>query len=181
VRPILLGALVVMCTAVAPTATLTAQRVVVGIGGGALIPAGDYGANDKVGWHVLGLAEVRPSALPVSLRVDATHSRTTHQGGVGGASKLDGVTGDLVRYGRLPRALGGFYLVGGVGLYHVRVDVTGFSSAFETKVAFNGGVGVLAATRAARMFWEARFISVRTSGGTTSFIPISAGVSFGLN
>ena len=92
-----------------------------------------------------------------------------------------GVTGDLVRYGRLPRALGGFYLVGGVGLYHVRVDVTSFSSAFETKVAFNGGVGVLAATRAARMFWEARFISVRTSGGTTSFIPISAGVSFGLN
>src|SRR5205823_5903493 len=87
VRPILLGALVVMCTAVAPTATLTAQRVVVGIGGGALIPAGDYGANDKVGWHVLGLAEVRPSALPVSLRVDATHSRTTHQGGGGGDRK----------------------------------------------------------------------------------------------
>ena len=72
-------------------------------------------------------------------------------------------------------------MVGGVGLYHVRVDVTGFSPAFETKVAFNGGVGVLAATRAARMFWEARFISLRTSGGTTSFIPISAGVSFGLN
>ena len=72
-------------------------------------------------------------------------------------------------------------MVGGVGLYHVRVDVTGFSSTSETKVAFNGGVGVLAATRATRVFWEARFINVRTGGGATSFIPISAGVSFGLN
>ena len=179
-RPIPLGALVVLCTSVAPTATLTAQTVVVGIGGGALIPAGDYGANDKVGWHVLGMAEVRPSALPFSLRLEATYSRSTHRGDVGGASKLDGVTADLVWHVRLPRVPGRFYLVGGVGLYDVRVDVTGFSSASQTKVAFGGGVGWCAGTGATKMFGEARFISARTSGGASSFIPISAGVSFGL-
>jgi len=67
-------------------------------------------------------------------------------------------------------------------LYHVSVDVTGFSTASETKVAFSAGVGVLAATRGTRIFWEARFTSVGTGGSATSFvfIPISAGVSFGL-
>ena len=174
--------LVVLCTSIAPTATLAAQAVAVGIGGGALIPAGDYGANDKVGWHVLGMAEVRPSTLPVSVRVDAMYSRTAHQGGVGGDSKLNGVMGDLVWQPRLPGVLGRLYLLGGVGLYHVSVDVTGFSSASATKVAFSAGVGVLAATRGTRIFWEARFTSVGTGGSATSFvfIPISAGVSFGL-
>jgi hypothetical protein len=173
-------ALVLVVASVPGAETLQAQHVHVSIGGGVIIPMSAYGANDDVGWHVLGRGEASLPVSRMSIRVAALYGETTHKGGVAGASRLGGASGDLVWHPPLPRVLPRLDLLGGIGFYHVTVDATGLGSLSESKVAFDGGVGLSAGLRNATFFGEARFISVRTSGDATSFIPISVGVSFSL-
>ena len=94
-----------------------------------------------------------------------------------GKSKLLGANADLARdFRRVNPA--GFYLLGGVGTYHVKPEVSGLSSPSETRFAWNGGAGGRLDVGATRRFLKSRYVSGSTSGGKTSFIPVTAGVSF---
>jgi opacity protein-like surface antigen len=179
-KRILLGALVVAAVSAAGAAAVQAQGAQLGLGGGVINPTGDYATADKAGWHGLGTLEFSIPAAPTSIRIDAMYGQTSHKGTFGGNTKLFGSTADLVWHAGLPKAPARFYLLGGLGFYNVKVDVTGFPSTSESKFAFDLGAGVSAGMGSAKFFGEARFISVRTSGGATNFIPISVGVLFGL-
>jgi hypothetical protein len=176
----LLNAFVVAAMSAAGAATLQAQSAQLGLGGGIIIPSGDYGTADKAGWHGLAMVEFSLPASPASIRFDAMYGQTSHNNNVGGNTKLAGGTADLVWHAGLPKAPARFYLLGGLGYYNVKVDVTGVGSASASKFAFDLGAGVSAGMGSAKFFGEARFISVRTSGSATNFIPISVGVLFGL-
>lgn len=178
-KRIMLSALVVAAASAAGTTTLNAQSAQLGLGGGVIIPTGDYGTADKSGWHGLGLVEISVPLSPVSVRVDAMYGQTSHKN-ISGNTKLAGSTADVVWHAGLPKAPARFYLLGGLGFYNVKVEVPGFVTASESKVAFDLGAGVSAGMGSAKFFGEARFISVRTSGGATNFIPLSVGVLFGL-
>jgi opacity protein-like surface antigen len=72
------------------------------------------------------------------------------------------------------------YVMGGLGLSNVKIDVSG-TSASETKVAFGFGAGVSLpmGTGGSRLFAETRYTSVSTSGSSTTFLPLVVGISFG--
>jgi hypothetical protein len=175
----LLNALVVAAVSAAGAATLQAQSAQLGLGGGVIIPIGDFGTADKLGWHGLGMVEFSLPASPAAIRIDAMYGQTSHKS-AGGNTKLVGGTADLVWHMGPSKAPARLYLLGGLGYYNVKVDVTGLGSVSESKFAFDLGAGVSAGMGGAKFFGEARFISVRTSGGATNFIPISVGVLFGL-
>jgi hypothetical protein len=176
----LLNALVVAAVSAAGAAPLQAQSAQLGLGGGVIIPSGDYSTADKAGWHGLGMVEFSLPASPASIRIDAMYGQTSHNNNVGGNTKVAGGTADLVWHAGVPKAPARFYVLGGLGFYNVKVDVTGIGSASESKFTFDLGAGVSAGMGGAKFFGEARFISVRTSGGATNFIPLSVGVLFGL-
>lgn len=128
----------------------------------------------------MGTGEASVGGLPVSIRADAMYGTTTHQGGTGGSTRLTGMTVDLVWHVTALPLLQRFYLLGGPGLYSVRVGVAGFAPASETRLGLAGGLGGVAALGTTRIFGEARYINVLTNGSVTDFILLSAGVSFRL-
>jgi hypothetical protein len=67
------------------------------------------------------------------------------------------------------------YMLAGAGLYHV-----GANGGGETKPAFDAGTGVSLGVGPMKVFGEARFITVRTSGSALNFFPVSVGLTFGM-
>jgi len=175
------GFLAVCCMALAGIAAAQAPSVRFGLGGGAIVPVGDYKEADKIGWHGLGMVQVGLPPLPVDIRVDGLYGQTTHKDigttPVSGNTKLYGGLLSVV-YNVRANVLTRPYIVGGAGVYHVKVDVPGIT-ADETRFAFGVGGGVSVGRGRTRFFVEGRFVSVRESGGSTSFLPVTAGVSFG--
>src|SRR2546428_14019742 len=70
------------------------------------------------------------------------------------------------------------YILGGVGAYHVKVDAAG-NIVSETKFAFGLGGGGSGGMGQSHFFVEGRFVSIRESGGSASFLPLSAGGTLG--
>jgi hypothetical protein len=154
---------------------LEAQSPRVSLGGGLTVPAGGYGTNDGAGWHVLGAA-LLPLSTPLGLRVDAMYGRTPRQGLETGHTWLRGGTASVVW--RLPRDGPALrpYVLTGLGVYSVGVVGAGVASTSRTGVAWSGGIGLsLREVGPALGFVEARFITIRTSGGATNLFPVSAG------
>ncbi len=175
------GFLTVCCMALAGIAAAQAPSARFGLGGGAIVPVGDYEVADKIGWHGLGMVQVGLPPLPVDIRVDGLYGHTTHKDmsgvAVPGSTKLYGGLANVV-YSIGPQAMARPYVLAGIGLYHVKVDVPG-TTADETKFAFGVGGGVSVGRGPTRFFVEGRFVSVRERGGSTSFLPVTAGVTFG--
>jgi len=185
------------------TATAAAQATSVQFGAGAslTIPIGDFHADANgdgfnAGWQGIALVEVRGRGSPVGFRVDGTYGEnssndklnadlTTAVGAPTTAKiKLLGGTADVTYH--FKRSSGGVagYLVGGVGVYNVKLAVTSggaTADSSETKFVWNVGMGLTYAVGGAALFFEARYVDVAKSFGAakTPFIPITAGVRFG--
>jgi hypothetical protein len=176
VNPRILWLVLALVAARGPgAARLDAQGPRFSVGGGVTVPAGGYGTADGAGWHLLGAAFARLSA-PLGLRVDALYGRTPRQGLETGHTWLWGGSASVVW--RLPRAQPTLrpYLLTGLGIYNVGVVRAGVPSTSRTGVAWSGGGGLsLLGLGPALGFVEARFITIRTSGGATNLFPISAG------
>lgn len=154
---------------------LSAQQIMVG--GGLLMPMGDYKTADKMGF--IGQAGVGFPAGPIGIRIEGDYGQTSHKNGVGGNSKIIGGFGAAVYHFKTPASVTP-YVLGGVGMYNVKVDVTGFPSASETKFAFGIGAGVEMKMTAMSLYLEAKYMNIATSGSATTFIPITVGLRFGM-
>ena len=156
---------------------LSAQGPRFSLGGGLTIPAGGYGTADGAGWHILGAALV-PLSLPhLALRVDAMYGRTPREGLETGHTTLAGAIASVVW--RLRRAGPNVrpYVLSGLGVYNVGVTRAGLASTSRTGIAWSGGAGVsVLGVGPALAFVEARFVTIRASGGATNLFPISAGL-----
>ena len=109
-----------------------------GLGGGLIIPEGDYSSGDKMGWHVLGLIQLPISGSPIHLRFDGLYGQTSHKNNVSGSTKLAGGTADLLYHLGPHNSAVRPYVLGGVGFFNVKVDAPGFSGS-TSKVAFGFG------------------------------------------
>ena len=180
--PLAVGLLSVAVIALASPSRLTAQSVRVGFGGGGIIPTGDYGSVDKLGWQIIGQVAITPESSRIGLRLDGNYGQTAHEFSIPGKSKVGGGMLNLLADLGPSESSIRPYLLAGVGVYQVRVEVTGFGSASETKAALDGGLGVAArlGPSGTRLFLEGRFVSVRTSGGATNFVPLTAGLTFAM-
>ncbi|HET7251635.1 MAG TPA: outer membrane beta-barrel protein [Gemmatimonadales bacterium] len=172
--------------AIAGAGSLSAQGMRFGIGGGLVLPTGDYKKVDKMGWLVGADATYWLMGAPVGIRVEGSYSQTSHkdQGGVAvdGNSKIIGGMADVVYAFGTDKDQIRPYILGGIGIFNVKVTSPSFGiDTSETKVGFGGGVGVAfkLGTGGTRFFVEGKYVTVSTSGTSTTFLPIRAGFRFG--
>ena len=146
-----------------------------GLGVGATQPLGDYGDFDKMGINLLGIFETPFSGSPLYLRIDGIYSSTAHEGtGATGSTSILGGNASVLYHFSAPNAQARPYALGGLGIY----NVDGGTDS-QTKIGLGLGGGVTFGLGGLNAFAEARYISVKTDGASTSFIPITVGLLFG--
>lgn len=182
-RRTLLAVVAVGMLAVVTAPTLTAQGLRWGVNAGALVPVGDYGDLDKLGWVASGGATYWLTGGKLGIRGDVSYGQTKHDGGLTGDTKIAGGMASVV-YGLAPSTASARpFVTGGLGFYNVKTEFTGpgASSDSETKVGFGVGAGVMfkLGTGGMRAVVATRFTSVSTSGSSLTFLPITVGLSFG--
>lgn len=169
--------LAVALAAQVSTSSLSAQNVNLGVGGGLTLPLGDFGDAAKLGWHgAAHLGYGLPSGL--GFRGEFFYGQNKVDANVDAKFKLAGGMGSLTYDFKTAGGLKP-YILGGVGYFQVKAEGGG-GSISESKVAFGGGAGLkFKAGSDANIFVESRYLSVSTSGGATTFVPVTVGVSFG--
>jgi opacity protein-like surface antigen len=167
-----------MAMAAAPAAAQA--RGYIGFGAGAAIPTGTFADVDKLGWLGQVIAGITGPSGRLGGRIDGDYSRHSFKGATSGHTGLFGANADVVVNFGTTASKARPYILAGVGFYNVKSTVTGGTSASETKGAFNGGAGVNIKTSGnMAVYLEGRFISVRSSGNSLSFIPLSIGLRWG--
>ncbi len=168
---------------IAGAGSLSAQGVRFGIGGGLVMPTGDYKTADKIGFLVGADATYWLMGAPVGIRVEGQYSQTSHKNGVDGNSKIIGGMGEVVYAFGTNKDQVRPYILGGTGLFNVKRTIPSLGiDTSVTKVGFGGGAGLAFKLGAGgtRFFVEGKFVSVSTGGGSnTTFLPIRAGFRFG--
>jgi hypothetical protein len=151
-----------------------------GVSAGILMPMGDYNTADKMGFVGGVGATYWLAGQPIGIRGDLSYSQSSHDG-IGGNTKIIGGMASVVYALNPASAPARILLTGGLGFYNVKVDVTGAGSASESKIGFGGGAAVAfkMGTGSTRLVVGSRFTSVSTTGGSTTFLPITVGLSFG--
>ena len=174
----------VTMASVASVAMVAAQGVRLGLGGGLISPLSDYKDVDKVGWHATVNATFAIPLSPVGIRVDGLYGQTSPKDigttPVDGKTKLIGGLANVVYKIPVPAPMVKPYLLGGVGVYNQKVTIPSASfDTSETKFAWDLGGGASFGAGPASFFVEIRYVSIQESGGSTKFVPITAGVTFG--
>ncbi|MBA2684571.1 MAG: outer membrane beta-barrel protein [Gemmatimonadaceae bacterium] len=179
--------------------SVSAQAVVsspvrFGIMGGATVPLSDFSDAAKTGWNAGILMNIGVPLVPVSFRIDGQWQQLKGKNfdyGKGAVTHddfriIDGTANVVYTFGAaLPTK---FYLIGGAGVYNVRVKNNDFDlNASGTKFGLNGGVGFKFQLTGFSTFIEARYHNVihgtdigDVSGNAKSlqFVPISVGITF---
>jgi opacity protein-like surface antigen len=167
--------------------------------------ANAYGKGFDIGWQGMALAAFKVPGWRVGFRVDGTYGVNSANATLNGSngqsteekSKVLGANLDL-SYSFPSRSRLDPYLLGGIGVYHTTISITGGrflpADTAETTVAWNVGAGVLYSARGVTFFLEARYVDVagglgfscplatscaRQPGPRTTFLPIMAGIRFG--
>jgi hypothetical protein len=151
------------------------QELEVSAGPGWMVPSGYYSSRDHSGWQIMGAAEIVFPRTAFGLRFDVMYGETAHRGAASvGSTRLNGGWADLVY--SIPLSTGSLrpYVLAGVG--YGLID----ASRSEMGPSLAGGTGLSIGTGRTKMFGEARYITVGTSGSAMSFFPVTLGVSHGL-
>lgn len=183
---VLQSVITVLVFSLACVATVAAQGVRFGLGGGLIAPLSDYKNADKMGWHATLNANFAIPMSPVGVRVDGLYGQTSHKDigttPVTGNTKLIGGIANLVYNIPVPAPVVRPYLLAGGGVYHVQIKATAGSTTIdtsETKFTWDFGGGAKFGAGPASFFAEIRYVSIQESGGATKFVPITVGVMFG--
>lgn len=180
-----LGGLFAAAMLVAVPATAAAQSdVMIGIGGGVTLPMGDYGDLDKLGFHGGAGVSFGLGTAPIRLGVEGGFSTTSHKDVLGvsvdGSTTIMGGGANII----YPIPTAGSvkpYIMGHLGYYRVKVKATvsGITvEGSESKLGFGGGAGVMIGSG---LFVQGRFMSISTSGSSTTFVLGTVGYRFALN
>ena len=184
----LIAAAAALCSAPALAQEMISSPVRYGITGGATVPVGDYKDVSSAGWNAGALVELGFPIVPLSFRFDAVwHQLGDKHDDFGDTFKSRVISGDLnAIYTFAPANPTKFYLIGGLGLYNFRnqltaplnVPATGVLaagdrvlaqsgttptqtfSASSTKFGVNAGAGVRFQFNTFSMFVESRFHNI---------------------
>ncbi len=147
--------------------SVQAQTLVVGAGGGAVIPSGKASDVVKTGWHGAGvLWYILPSNIGfrgdfvyAQLKVKGTSENFKLTSGIANVSYMFKGSKNLTPY-----------VIGSVGYFNTKV-----LNVSNSDVGFGGGAGVLISTGGKlKIALEGRYISIQTSGSKTNIIPVTA-------
>jgi hypothetical protein len=172
-----LVAVTVCVVAARPAMAQAVGHLRYGVSAGVLLPMGTYGDFDKMGFVGGVGATYWLPAGSIGVRGDLSYSQTSHDPGPGN-SKIMGGMASLVYALNPASAPARIMLTGGLGYFNLK-DSQGTGSV--SKIGFGGGVAVAfkMGTGSTRLVLGTRFTSVSTTGGSTTFLPITVGLTFG--
>lgn len=146
-----------------------------GLSAGIALPMGDFGDIADLGFDVgghwqTGLGE------KVMLRINADLSRYGLNGVDGSATLLGGMANIVLPL----HTQSAFkpYLLGGVGIYNTKIDITGLGNASSSDLAINVGAGYDFMMGSKKLFTEIRYVSIQTDGSSLTTLPIVIGIRF---
>ena len=177
-KRMVLGVLAVACMAGA--GSLSAQGVRFGVGGGLLLPMGDYKNGDKMGFLVGADGTYWLTGNQIGIRVDASYSQTSEKSGVTPhKTKMIGGMGEIVYAFMTSADQIRPYVFGGAGMFNIKLSAAGGDTS-TTKFGFGGGAGLAFKVGAGstRVFVEGRYTSVKAYGTTLPFLGVKAGLRF---
>lgn len=160
-----------------------------GISAGASIPESTFGESVNTGYNLNAMVNVTVPLSPVGFRLEGGWNRFDLSSGNGdGNVRVANGSANVIL---IPSAVmtAKPYLIAGVGAYNVKtsIDNTGtlLSGAFtsessDTRIGFNGGIGLMFGLGPIGSMLEARYVSVsgKNGGGSLAYIPVSFGVTF---
>jgi hypothetical protein len=150
-----------------------------GAGVGISIPTGATSNGLKTGWHGTALVQFKPAASPVGFQVDASYNHLGLDGVGGKYQVISGTANAVYTFSVAPETQFRPYLIGGGGVYNLKLEPdAGFSSS-DTKFGINVGAGFNFKTSGVGLFVEGRFHNVFVPGSDFHYIPITVGVRFG--
>jgi hypothetical protein len=153
-------------------AALHAQ-ISLGIAGGLAMPTGDASDAVKSGYNVTAALGIKPPVAPIGLRIDGMwNSFENKTQGVGASRVIAGTANVTLSAPLLPMA----YAIAGAGMYHS--SVSGAANSGDTKVGFNGGLGLNLPLTGFSTFVEARYHHVKGDNSSFQFVPVTFGIRF---
>lgn len=168
----------VLAALAAASSTSSAQStkpISLGISAGASIPVSDLGDDYNTGWNGTVSLGFNSFGSPIGFRVDGMYNSMSPQDGVNLPDvKISSANANLVY--ALPGTGIRPYLIGGAGVYGLKVDVPNASTT--TKLGLNGGIGASFPLSGFNTFVEARLHHVFSDNVATQFIPVTFGISF---
>jgi opacity protein-like surface antigen len=154
----------------------------VGVGGGLLLPMGDFGDAFKMGWRAgAGVGYFLTNEIMLGAAGAYSQNKVDDTTGVGDA------TFKMMQYGVFGKYMFKMqndkiapYVKAGLGFYNGKVSVSGGgSSASNTDMGINGGVGAMfSVSPTASIFVEGAYHNVFSDPSSTNFITGTAGVAF---
>ncbi|NOT08294.1 MAG: hypothetical protein HOP28_08810 [Gemmatimonadales bacterium] len=147
------------------------MRGTVGFGGGVSLPMGDFGEGFKTGFVGQVTAGFAKEGSKFGARVNGTFQKfSVDLEGSDGSAQIMGAMADLVVSPGTSNTKP--YLLGGVGFQNFKDGGTHF--------AWNAGGGVSLPLGARHAFFiEARYLSISGDGGSSTMVPITAGIRLG--
>ena len=175
-KRLILGASVVALSLVAaPTAH---AQVGFGVSAGLSMPTGDLGKIANSGYSVNGLFGVAMPMSPLGFRAEVGYNSW------GGKDLLDGATlSSLSGTGNVVLQVPGMiaakpYVIGGLGYHRLKFDDGSNDSTTESKLGWNVGGGLKFGLGTLSTMVEARYVSVNTDNGSTTYVPVTFGIMF---
>ena len=168
----------------------SAKAISLGISGGAAIPAGDFGEDYTTGYNGTVSLMFKSIGSPIGLRLDGMYNKMSVKDdrvidvpgfGVVDGAVITGANANLVY--SLPGTGISPYLIGGAGVYNLKLDVDGGDDPdSDNKFGLNGGIGASFPLSGFNTFIEARFHHIFTKDAfdnsrPTQFIPVTFGIS----
>jgi opacity protein-like surface antigen len=177
-KRLIVGASVVALSLVAaPTAH---AQVGFGVSAGLSMPTGDLGDIAKSGYSVNGLLGVTMPMSPLGFRAEVGYNSWD------GKDLLDGATlSSLSGTGNIVLQVPGMivakpYLIAGLGAHRLKFDAggSGEDNESDTKLGWNVGGGLNFGLGTLSTMIEARYVSVNTDNGSTTYVPVTFGIMF---
>jgi hypothetical protein len=161
----------------------------IGTGAGLTVPVGDLGDSQGLGWNAQVNVGIQNPAWPIALRIDGMYHSLSGEdfeiGGVqaegAGLNVIAGIANAEFYVARSANG-GGFFLVGGVGLYNTDVDDDSDLTEGSTNFGLLGGGGYKIAMTNLLLSIEGKFHNIFTEGESNGqLIPINivAEIPFG--
>ena len=177
-----------------PTTTAHAQAQAMphfGISAGASIPESTFGEAVNTGYNLNAMLNVTVPLSPLGFRIEGGWNRfdLSNANGDGNVRIANGSANVVL----IPSAVmtAKPYLIAGVGAYNVKTSVSNLvtplssSGAFssetsDTRIGFNGGLGLMFGLGPVGSMLEARYVTVngKNGSGSLTYIPVSFGVTF---
>ena len=183
-RLFLMATLVSAAAISATTASAqSAKAVSIGISAGATIPVGDMADFYTTGYNGTASLMFKSYGSPIGLRIDGMYNKLSPKDDA--PADFDFVDGVVITGANanltynLPGTGISPYLIGGAGVYNMKLDFEGDDDPESTtKFGLNGGIGAAFPLSGFTTFIEARFHHVFTESSATQFIPVTFGIAF---